>query len=94
MLTPALADSSEITAAFCMRIDALHMFRIKPIVTGDLAPSDYWRPGPASGNYGSDKLGLAIAKSESLKIMSARLAPAVLALSRRAHHPSAHVTVR
>ena len=49
--------------------------------TGDIAPDNYWWPGPASGHYGSDQLSLqvAIANPESLIVMSVR--PAVLALS-------------
>ena len=60
MLTPAFADSTEITAALCMRIGARHMSRIKPIATGDIAPSDNWWAGPAYGHYGSGQPGLAI----------------------------------
>ena len=43
-----------------MRIGARHMSRIKPIATGDIAPSDNWWAGPAYGHYGSGQLGLAI----------------------------------
>ena len=38
MLTPAFADRSERIAALRMRIGARHMFRIKPVTTGDIAP--------------------------------------------------------
>ena len=72
-----------------MRIGALRMFRIKSIATGDIAPSDDWWPRQAS-----DQLGLAIADPDSIIVMSVLHARAVLALSRRAHHPSVHVTVR
>ena len=67
---PAYADSSETTAALCMRISALLMFRVKPNAAGDIAHSDNWWPCPSSGHYGLDQLGLAIANPESLIVMS------------------------
>ena len=70
---------SETTAAICMQIGVLRMFRIKPIATGDIAPSDNWWPGPTSVHYGSDQLSLVRANPESLIVMSVRHAPAVLA---------------
>ena len=88
MLTPAFADSSETIAALCMRIGARHIFGIKPIAPDDIAPSANWWPhwpGPACENYGSGQLDLATAHPYSLTVVSFRHAPAVLALSRRAH---------
>ena len=58
MPTPVFADSSETTAALRMRIDARHMFRIKAIALGNIAPKDDWRPGPAYDHYCLDRLGL------------------------------------
>ena len=66
---------------------------VKPIATGDIAPSDNWWPDPACGHYGLDQLDLAIADSKSQMVMSVWHAPAVLVLFRRAHHPSLQVTV-